>query len=180
MPIDFTRSLIARLRAGDANAGELLDQCYRAAMLRFCARYLGDRQAAEDVVQEVFRKVLQTTEVPSNFRAWLYQIARNHCLSVRRTRVRRPEQRLESSDDSPPAELTGPLSRLARREDQSRLLHLVAALPEAHREVLRLRYTEGLSRAETAFVLSIPEPLVKSRLYEALQKLREHRSLMDN
>ena len=45
--------------------------------------------------------------------------------------------------------------------------------------MLRLRYAEGLSRAEIAYVLEVPESVVKSRLFEGLKKLREHTSLLD-
>jgi len=72
------------------------------------------------------------------------------------------------------------LTRLAKRELRSRTSHLVDALPVSQQEVLRLRYTEGLSRAEIAEVLEIPDSLVKSRLFEGLKKLREHPSLLED
>lgn len=53
----------------------------------------------------------------------------------------------------------------------------MGALPLLEREVLRLRYVKSLSRAEAAYVLGIPESLVKSRAQEGLKKLREHGSL---
>ena len=77
-------------------------------------------------------------------------------------------------------ELTGNLTRMVRRELHSKLLQLLEALPMHQREVLHLRYTEGLSRAEVAQVLDIPANLVKSRLFKGLQKLRAHKSLTDN
>jgi RNA polymerase sigma factor (sigma-70 family) len=55
----------------------------------------------------------------------------------------------------------------------------LAELPESQREVLHLRYAEDLSRADIAEVLDIPEPVVKSRLYEGMVKLRTHDSLLD-
>lgn len=75
---------------------------------------------------------------------------------------------------------TGALTRLVRQEQRSRIMHLVRALPADHREVLCLRYVDGLSRAEIAYSLEIPESVVKSRLFEGLEKLREHTSLLDN
>ena len=76
--------------------------------------------------------------------------------------------------------LTGNLTRLVSRELWSRIGHLLAALPASQREPLRLRYAEELSRAEIAYVLDIPESVVKSRLFEGLKKLREHTSLLDD
>jgi DNA-directed RNA polymerase specialized sigma24 family protein len=58
-------------------------------------------------------------------------------------------------------------------------MHLPGALPAEQREPLRLRYVEGLPRAEIAYVLGIPEKVVKSRLSERPQKLREHTSLLE-
>lgn len=174
----MTPELIERLRAGDGEAGQLLDSSYRAAMLRFCRGYLGSAEEAEDAIQEIFCKVLATTQVPENFRAWLYRIARNHCLNLIRTRKRR-----RTDDDLPPDtqlhdEQTGNLTRLIRIEQHQRLADLLAMLSSSQREALRLRYTEGLSRAEVAEVLELPESVVKSRLFEGIKALREHTSLL--
>ena len=72
------------------------------------------------------------------------------------------------------AELTGQLTRLVKMERHEKLRRLLDELPPAQHEVLRLRYTEGLSRSEIAQVLDITESVVKSRLYEGLEKLRGH------
>ena len=62
------------------------------------------------------------------------------------------------------------------KELQSRVSELVQGLPDAQRETLRLRYVEGLSRAEIAEVIETTESVVKSRLFEGLKKLREQMS----
>ncbi len=177
---DLTHSLVGKVRAGDAQAGALLDRLYRPAMIRFCWGYMRSVEDAEDAVQEIFCKVLQATEVPDNFRAWLYKIARNHCLNVRRAYARRRDRRVIPPDSQLGAQLTGNLTRLVRQELRSRIVHLLGALPAAQREALRLRYAENLSRSEIAYVLDIPDSVVKSRLFEGLKKLREHSSLLEN
>ncbi len=174
-----TARLVAALRRGDTNAaGELLSQHFHSAMRRFCWGYLPHESDVEDAVQDIFLKVCGVSDPPDYFRAWLYRIARNHCLNVRRGRGRRrdatPLPELE-----PVATWAGQLTRLARLEQRSQVFHLLAALPEEYREVLRLRYVEELSRLDIAAVLEIPESLVKTRLYEALRRLREHTSLLD-
>jgi RNA polymerase sigma-70 factor (ECF subfamily) len=176
---DLTPSLVGKLRAGDAEAGSLLDALYRQPILRFCWGYVENMDEAEDAVQEVFCKALKATEVPDNFRAWLYRIARNHCLNVLRARARRHDRQAPPADSQLPAGQTGNLTRLVKHELQSRIVHLLSALPVAQKEVLRLRYAEDLSRAEIAYVLESPESVVKSRLFEGLKKLREHTSLLD-
>jgi len=173
----LTPSLVARLRAGEAEAGNLLDRLYREAMIRFCWGHLGNLEEAEDAVQEVFRKVLEAKQVPDRFRPWLYKIALNYCRNVRRAMARRRDNAVLPPSSRIGAGSTGISTRLGDAELRSRINHLVNALPTAYREVLRLRYAEGLSRAEIAEVLEIPESVVKSRLFQGVKKLREHTSL---
>jgi RNA polymerase sigma-70 factor (ECF subfamily) len=147
-------------------------------MIRFCWGYLQNLDDAEDAVQDIFVSALKAGEVPDNFRAWLYRIARNHCLNLLRSRGRRRDKGMLPSDSWLAGAQTGPLSRLVKAEDRSRIAHLVAALPGKLQEALRLRYAEGLSRAEIAEVVEVPESLVKSRLYEGMKKLREHTAIL--
>ena len=176
---DLTPSLVAQLRSGDTTAGGLLDELYRRAMVRFCRAYLGSSEDAEDAAQEVFYRVLRATDVPDNFRAWLYRIARNYCTGVLRARARQRDQREISVASHLAAETTGNLTRVVKQELRSRIVHLIGALPQKQREAIFLRYGEELSRAEIAYVLDIPESKVKSRLFQGLKKLREHTSLLD-
>ncbi len=177
-PADLTPSLVVRLRAGDADAGAVLVEFYREAMMRFCWAYLGSAEQAEDAVQEIFYKVLKARSVPDRFRPWLYRIARNHCLNAVRDRARRRPARDLPADSRLRDSATGYLTRLVKNERRARVAHLLAAMPAEYREVLHLRYGEELSRAEIAEVLELPESVVKSRLYEGLKKLREHSSLL--
>jgi RNA polymerase sigma-70 factor (ECF subfamily) len=178
-PADLTPTLVARLREGSATAGRMLTELYHPPLMRFCFRYLGSREEAEDVVQEVFLKVLDTRIMPTNFRAWVYKIARNRCLDLIRARGRRRENHDLASASRVDDDLTGCLTRLVRHEQQAHLRQALASLSENHREVLHLRYAEDLSRQEIAQVLGIPEPVVKSRLYEGMVQLRSHDSLVD-
>ncbi len=148
----------------------------RAELLRFCRRYVPP-QDAEDVVQEVFCKTLQSAEPPRNLRAWLFKLARNQCLNLLRARARHGDEPLGAPDLLLDPALTGNLTRMVQRERRSRLMHLVNGLSPIQREVLLLRYADGLTREEIADVLGISEALVKSRLFDGIEKLRQHRSL---
>jgi RNA polymerase sigma-70 factor, ECF subfamily len=177
-PADLTPTLLARLRAGDDSAGALLDQLYRRPLTRFCTSYLGAAGAeAEDVVQDVFLRVLAADVVPDNFRAWLYRITRNRCLDLLRGRGHRLDDQPLPTESPAQDDLTGCLTHLVRAEQRGHLQRLVAALPASQKEILRLRYAEGLSRSEIAEVLELKESVVKSRLFEGLEQLRGHRSL---
>lgn len=177
--VDVTPSLLLRLRDHDPAAGVLLNDLYRDAIARFCWGYLGSIEDAEDAVQDIFCKVLKAGEPPKRFRAWLYKVARNHCLNVLRSRGRRHDRAPLNSAMQLDAALTGILTKLVKGEQRSQLVHLVAALPPSYREILRLRYAENLPRAEIAEILELTESVVKSRLYEGLKKLRAHASLVE-
>ena len=171
-----TTVLVTSLRAKSPEAARLLDERYRVALVRFCWGYVGSVEEAEDAVQEIFLNVVGAEVVPDSFRPWLYKVARNHCLNRVRDRGGRKGDRTLADASQVYTALTGHLTRLARDEERLRLVELVQALAEEHREVLRLRYVEDLSRSEIAEVLELPESVVKSRLFEGMRKLREHAS----
>lgn len=177
---DMTPSLVARLRDGDGDVGDMLNKLYRDPMLRFCSTYLGSMDEAEDAVQEVFVKVLRSPEIPDNFRTWIYKIARNFCIDTLRKRARRKDGQSLPLESHLEALATGIASLLAKQEFTAQLVQMVRTLSLAHREVLQLRYGEGLARAEIADVLDLPESVVKSRIYEGLKKLRQQASGLDN
>ena len=177
--LDMTPTLVARLRGGHEDAADLLVRLYREKLICFCHGYVGERDEAEDVVQEVFCRVLESTTVPENFRAWIYKICRNRCLDIVRSRDRRRDDGTLPTGSHLGAGLTGQLTGLVRGERWERLRQVVEDLPADQREVLQLRYAEGLSRVEIAEVLELEEKLVKSRLFHAMEKLRLHDSLAD-
>ena len=176
----MTSSLVARLRVGDREAGVLLDSLYREALVRFCWGYLGRMDEAEDAVQDICYNVLRAECVPDAFRSWLYKTARNHCINL----LRRREKRRDGANLPPGSQvfesLTGQLTKLVRSEQRSHLDELVRSLSHAQQEVLRLRYTEGLSRGEIAEVLDISETVVKSRVFEGLKRLRDLASTLED
>ena len=166
-------SLIRRLRAGDMSAGESLQELYSRDLCRFALRYLGNDHDAEDAVQEVFVKILESDTSPNEFRRWAYRIVRNVCLNRLRSKGRRRDaDRLETGLDIP-MEQVGELTRLVRVEDGVAIRTALETLSDAQREVLILRYLEGLERDEIAEVLDVSVSVVKSRLFEGINRLRK-------
>lgn len=149
----------------------LLQQLYRDGLTRFCLGYLGRPEEAEDAVQDIFLKVIQSGTVPPHFRGWLYKIARNHCLKLLRDKSARGGSIHQPSQI--PELLTGQLTRMVNDEVQVRLDEVFAALSSEQQEVLQLRYAQDLSRIEIAQILDVPESVVKSRLFEGIKKLRD-------
>lgn len=123
---------------------------HEAALRRYATRLLHDEARAHDVVQESLLALGRQPEgerkaLRSRLAAWLFTVCRRKALNVLRD-----EKRLGPLEDAPTAVSpeAGPASLLVRGEDRARLLALVARLPERQREVLRLRYHEGLSYQE--------------------------------
>lgn len=163
--------LLRRLRGGETSAARELDERYRAPLVRYAFRMLGDTTAAEDVVQETFVRAFSAGEMPKRTKPWLYQAVRNACSNRRRDAARRGVEHL-ASDDVVAASQTGHLTRLVRAEERAALRAILAEMPVTQREVLDLRYGEDLTREEIAEVLGIEPSVVKSRLYEGMQRLR--------
>ena len=177
---DMTPTLILKLRGAHTHAGAMLDDLYRRKLISFALGYVYDQALAEDIVQDVFYRVLKSETVPDNFRAWVYRICRNRCLDARRSGSRRRDDQEMPAASRIDADLTGPLTHLVREQQRAQLHRVVSTLPEPQREALLLRYGEGLSRAEIADVLDVSENLVKSRIFHGLEKLRGHASLVDD
>ena len=164
--------LLVRFRAGEEAAAQELEALLQEPLARFATGYLRDVGEAEDLVQEVWAKLLASETLPDNPRLWIYRIARNACLNRLRTRERRGNWVPLPTDVQISARLTGHLTRLLAAEDHARLVRALDRLNGAQREVLELRYGEGLSRTEIAQLIDVPESVVKSRIYEGLKKLR--------
>lgn len=92
--------LVARVRAGDEGAFEVLYERYVPSILSFCRHMLGSREEAEDAVQQAFasahRDLLRDSH-ELNFKPWLYAIARNRCLSMLRARREESSTEVEVS-----------------------------------------------------------------------------------
>jgi RNA polymerase sigma-70 factor (ECF subfamily) len=141
-----------------------------------------DPREAEDVAQEVFVRSftsLPRLAEPVAFLGWLLRIARN--LATDRLRSRRPTVSLEAmggaaeehafwAADGSPAAFTRDLETA---EEVTRALKALEELPEKYREVVALKYLQGLDGKTMAALLGEPEGTVRNRLFRALEKLRE-------
>lgn len=164
---------MARARAGEAAALEEIVRHHAPRVFRVVAGHLG-RAEAEDATQEVFLLVSQGIrrfEGRSQLSTWIHRIATNVALKRHRRRRRKPPP--DSLDAAAVASAgPGPLVEASGRELEAELRRALDALPEDQRAVVVLRGVEGLSFAEVAAALGIPEPTAHSRMSRARECLR--------
>lgn len=185
-PLDDT-DLVRAAQRGDRRAFAQLVEKYEARVYNLARKMMRDPQDAEDVLQETFISVfrhLNDFQGDSTFSTWLYRIATNAALM--KLRARKPpslslDEPVESnSDEVLPREIVDwnitPEEAVLNSEIRAQMDAAVAALPEPLRAVFVLRDIEGLSVQETAEVLGISVPNVKTRLHRARLMLREELS----
>jgi RNA polymerase sigma-70 factor (ECF subfamily) len=174
MTVPSDAQLMERLQ--DDATGEALRALYRTyagELLGFALNALGERGAAEEIVQEVFTRAWRHAErydpARGSVRTWLYQIARHAIIDARRRASVRPSLPLHAPAEADMGE-GGPTIEQAMLGWQ-----VVAALerlsPE-HRQVIRLAHFQGLSMREIAERTDLPVGTVKSRTWYALRSLR--------
>ena len=147
---------------------ELYDQ-YSNDVLRMAYFYLGDRQRAEDVCQDVFIKLYTRADTiePGKEKAWLLRVTVNACRDLwrgawlKRVVLGAPTLEIIRSQDE----------TIEQREEKEELMHAIHKLPAAFKETVLLHYYQGLGIAEIAQMLGLPEGTISSRLSRARKKL---------
>ena len=164
--------LVAQLRRGNAAAFEVLYDRHHAAVLSYCRHMLGSRDEAEDALQQAFVSAhadIMASDKPIRFKAWLYTIARNRCLSILRARRERP------SDDLERISTAGLSDEVQQRAELQELLADMRELPEDQRTALILSELGDLSHADVAGVIDCEVAKVKSLVFQARSGLIERR-----
>ena len=177
--------LVNAFLAGESRAFDALVERYQTRLLNFVYRIVGDRERAEDLVQEVFIRVyrhLGRFDRSKKFSTWIYTIASNLGKNELRNRSRNPLVLFTSitqgwEDEERPLEFEDPSSRpddLFRKRHVKELVEQsVARLPQHHREVFVLREIEGRSYEEIAEITHCNLGTVKSRLNRARSSFAE-------
>jgi len=174
------RRLIAECLAGNAPAfGELVRR-YQDRLYNAVLRVVDNAEDAADVVQDAFLNAylsLNSFKGDSEFFTWLYRIAFNAAISLRRKR-----KAVLSIDGSPDAKLVDPVdssefsqpgSAIERSEEDAQLMAALVRLSPEHRVVLVLKDLEGQKYEDIAAVLDVPIGTVRSRLHRARMELRD-------
>lgn len=166
---DENSKRIFRAKNGDVHAfGELYEQSYRE-LYRYALYYLGNREEAEDAVQETaleaFRGIAQLKKETA-FRSWLFAILDAWC-------KRHVAELIRLRNQTDITELDIAIEGGSAQQEQAILLwQLIAALDEEDRQLVLLSVVGGFSGKEIAALLHRPEGTLRSRLHRTLKKLR--------
>ena len=164
--------LVRRVASGDERALSGLYDRYAGLIYGTGMRYLGDRETAEELVQDVFTSVWKNAAgfdpTRASFATWVYRITRNRATDL----IRRRKARVRTVDGEPRFEQgeTDPSGKLSQNFDVAAAL---SRLTPVHREVLVLAYFHGFSQREISDRTATPLGTVKSRTTAALRALRD-------
>ncbi len=161
-------ALVEDANAGDVSAFEALYYRYRDWVVRLAYRFTGNQDDALDVLQDTFAYFLKKFpgfRLTAKMTTFLYPVVRNLSLAARRKKKRYVFD-------------NGLLAERAAKPHEPGILRaelaaVLATLPEKQRDVLLMRFVDGMSLQEVAAALRIPLGTVKSRLHNALRALRD-------
>lgn len=141
---------------------------YATDVLRVCYFYLGDRQKAEDVCQDVFVRLITTTPVLQEGRekAWLLKVALNRCRDLWRGAWMK-----RVILGSPAFELVPAPDEIDKLADQQEMMSAINQLPATFKEVILLHYYQGYGITDIAEMMELPEGTISSRLSRGRKKL---------
>lgn len=177
--------LMAEVAAGHTTAFDELVKRHQVGLLNFFHRLVWDAAQAEDLAQEVFIKLYthaKAYEPQAKFSTYLYRIARNCWIDhLRRTKSDRNVGSLdaESEEGSPlsdalPVKMENPAASAHKSEISEVVIEAIESLPEEHKLVFVLSEVQGMKYQEISETLDIPMGTVKSRMFHATKRLRDH------
>lgn len=176
---------------GDDKAFFILYERYRASVYSYCARVLLSAGLTEELVEDTFQEIFLRVSQYRNsfrhgeFRAWIFTVTRNTCLSSKKRGLRN----LHSTNGSIDPDLVSedealergahfsrgddPLEQLSAKEQTDLLLKAIAELPETYREALMLSEYEGLTYEEIGKLTGTSLSTIRIRVFRAKKRLRK-------
>ena len=171
-------SMTAVARGELSCMSEIYENRHRS-LFRFFFRLTGKQALSEDLVHEVFLRMIRyrhtyqtegANNSPGAFEAWMYRIARNALVDharKHRHEVAPAEDQLESI----PSQRPTPFESTAKRQDMARLYRALRELPEEKRELLVLTRFEGLTHDQIGRILGCESNTIKGRVFRAMKEL---------
>jgi RNA polymerase sigma-70 factor (ECF subfamily) len=167
------QALIASWRGGDERAATVLVERHADALARYVTT-LGEREAAEEVVQDTFVRAFSSLDSfrgESSLRTWLFTIARR--LVVDRRRAARRRRDVHTLDEADAASEFTALDGLIADEAEQRVREAVERLSPTQREVFLLRVNEGMAYRDIAEVVGTTEGAARVHYHNALRTVKE-------
>ena len=174
--------LVKAFKEGDAGALDELIGRYKERLYAYLLRLSRDRDAADDLQQEVFIKVVKKIHSygeREKFSAWLFTIAHHAVMDHFRSGLRRREESLDTADgdrtplaETLPSHEPGPDKQLEEAESSAVLQAAFDRLSSDQREIFLMRHYSGLSFKEIADILGVPIGTVLARMSRAMAKVR--------
>jgi len=173
--------LVQRAQKGDSRAFDLLVLKYQHKVASVVSRFISERDAIEDIVQEAFIKAYRALpgfRGDSAFFTWIYRIATNTAKNHLESMGRRPSYRGQDIDDVSQIDMPEKLREqdtpdglLARAQLEEHLQQALTALPEDLKVALTLREFEGMSYQEISEIMDTPIGTVRSRIFRARESI---------
>ena len=163
------RDLIVKARRGHVDAYNVLVSRWEKRVFNYLLRLVGNREDALDLSQDVFLKAYQNLrklDDPAKFSGWLFRIAHNEAYSL----LRKPRTESEMGVEPKTAESSG---RMFPMELSLAVQSALKRLSDDQREAVLLKVYQGFKFEEMAEILDCPVSTIKSRLYTALDLLKE-------
>lgn len=163
------RDLILKARRGNVDAYNLLVSRWEKRIFNYLLRLVGNREDAMDLSQDTFLKAYQNLaklDDPARFAPWLFRIAHNEAYSL----LRKPRHEGEPTDAKPASPGFGQLLPI---ETSLALERALDKLTAEQREAVTLKVYQGFKFEEIAEILDCPASTIKSRVYTALDLLKE-------
>ncbi len=185
-PVCPDSEAVNRFQQGDVDAFDELGRKYSAKLYNIGIRMCGSHEDAKDLMQETLISAFRSLDrfrKESKFSVWMFQIAKRKCFNIRRKNKVSPDQLIPletlipTEDERQTLEIadwrTTPIQNLLNQELGEHLEKAISLLPPEYRMVLLLRDGEGFTSEETAQILDLHVPAIKSRLHRARLAIRK-------
>ncbi len=164
--------LVVQAVDGNTDAFGELYIIFVEKIYRYIFYHVKSKTTAEDITQEVFlkawRAINSCREKENTFSPWLYRIAHNQMIDEIRKRKRRPSLELEHVEN-----ISDPKSNVEEHLEQQELLELIDCLPPNQRQVIILKFIEGMDNREIAKIMGKSEGAIRVMQMRALATLRK-------
>ncbi len=162
-----------RIQKGDRKYFEYLYDRYQNKLFNFIYRFVGDREQAEDLMHDLFIKVIESTnqfDTNRKFSTWIYALSINLC----RNEIRKHSNRKQLIEENFVIEnFMNPdqQENIDKKTFKNEVHKYLETLNEENKSLILLRFHEDLSIPQISTIINLPEGTVKSRLFYLLKKI---------